>query len=45
MDDEISQTYVLVSLPQEENQTMILVIRDKLRRGTLMIEEAENLLD
>ena len=38
-------TYVLMSLPQEEYQTMILVLKVKLRKGALTIEEAKNLLD
>ena len=45
MNDETFLTYVLMSLPQEDYQTMILVLEDKLRKGTLTIEEAENLLD
>ena len=34
-----------MSLPQEEYQTMILVLKDKLRKVTLAIEEEENSLD
>ena len=45
MDGESYLTYVLASLPQEEPQTMILVLKEKVRRGTLMIEETENLLN
>ena len=45
MHEETYLAYVLASLSQEQYQTMILVLKDKLRRGTLMIEEAENLLD
>ena len=41
MDDETYLTYVLASLPQEEDQTMMFVHKDKLRRGKLMIEEAK----
>ena len=45
MDDETFLTYVLTSLPQEEYQTMILVLKGKLREETMIIEEAENILD
>ena len=45
MNDETFLSYVLTSLPQEEYQTLIVVLKDKLRKGTLTIEEAENLLD
>ena len=44
IDNETYLTYDLESFPQGD-QTMILVPKDKLRRGTLMIEAAENLLD
>ena len=45
MNKETFLTYILTSLPQEEYQAMILVLKDKLRKGTLTVEEAENLLD
>ena len=45
MDDETFLTYVLTSLPQEEYQTMILVLKGKLRKETMIIGEAENILD
>ena len=41
MNDETFLTYVLMSFPQEEYHTMILVLEDKLRKRTLTIEEAE----
>ena len=42
INNETFLTYVLMSLPQEEYQTMILVLKDKLKKGTLTIEEAQN---
>ena len=45
MNDETFLTYVHMSIPQEEYHTMVLVLEDKLRKGTLTIEEAENLFD
>ena len=45
MDDETFLMYFLMSLPQEEYQTMILVLKDKLRKGTWMLKETEILLD
>ena len=41
MNNKTFLTYVLMSLPQEEYQAMILVLKHKLRKGTLTIEEAE----
>ena len=41
MNKETFLTYVVMSLPQEEYQTMILVLKHKLRKGTLTIEEAK----
>ena len=43
MDDETFLTYVLMSLPQEEYQIIVLVLKDILRKEIL--EETENLLD
>ena len=45
MDHETYLIYVLVSLPQEEYQATVLLLKDKLRTCTLLIEETENLLD
>ena len=45
MDHETYLIYVLVSLPQEEYQATVLLLKDKLRTCTLLIEETENLLN
>ena len=43
MDDESFLTHVMVSLPQEEYQAIILTLKAKLRESELMVEEAETL--
>ena len=45
MDDGTFLTHVIVSLPQEEYQAIILTLKAKLREDDLMIEEAETILD
>ena len=39
MDDETYLMYVLALLPQEQYQTRIFILKDQLRRGTLMIKK------
>ena len=41
MDDETLITHLLNSLPQTEYEGAILVIKDKLRKGTVEIPEIE----
>ena len=45
MDDETFITHLLNSLPQSEYEGAILVIKDKLRKGTVEIPEIEQVLD
>ena len=45
MDDETFLTHVTLSLPQDEYQAAILILKAKLREDDLTIEEAETLLD
>ena len=45
MDDETSITHLLKSLPQTEYEGAILVIKDKLRKGTVEIPEIEQILE
>ena len=45
MDDETSITHLLNSLPQTEYEGAILVIKDKLRKGTVEIPEIEQVLE
>ena len=45
MDDETFITYLLSSLPQTEYEGAILVINDKLRKGTVEIPEIEQVLE
>ena len=45
MDDEMFITHLLNSLPQTEYEGAILVIKDKLRKGTLEIPEIEQVLE
>ena len=45
MDDETFITHLLNSLPQTEYEGAILVIRDKLRKGTVEIPEIEQALE
>ena len=45
MDDEMFITHILNSLPQTESEGAILVIKDKLRRGTVEIPEIEQVLE
>ena len=45
MDDEMLITHLLNSLPQSEYEGAILVIRDKLRKGTVEIPEIEQVLE
>ena len=45
MDDETFITHLLNSLPQSEYKGAILVIKDKLRKGTVEIPEIEQLLE
>ena len=45
MDDETFITHLLNSLPQTEYKGSILVIKDKLRKGTVEISEIEQVLE
>ena len=45
MDDEMFITHLLHSLPQTEYKGAILVIKDKLRKGTVEIPEIEQVLE
>ena len=45
MDDEMFITHLLNSLPQTEYEGVILVIKDKLRKGTVEIPEIEQVLE
>ena len=45
MDDETFITHLLNSLPQTEYEEAILVIKDKLRKGTVEIPEIEQVLE
>ena len=45
MDDEMFITHLLNSLPQTEYKGAILVIKDKLRKGTVDIPEIEQVLE
>ena len=45
MDDEMFITHLLNSLPQSEYEGAILVIKDKLRKGTVEIPEIEQVLE
>ena len=45
MDDETFITHLLNSLPQTEYDGAILVIKDKLRKGTVEIPEIEQVLE
>ena len=45
MDDETFITHLLSSLPQTEYEGAILVIKDKLRKGTVEIPEIEQVLE
>ena len=45
MDDETFITHLLNSLPQTEYEGAILVIKDKLRKGTVEIPEIEQILE
>ena len=45
MDDETFITHLLNSLPQTEYEGVILVIKDKLRKGTAQIPEIEQVLE
>ena len=45
MDDETFITHLLNSLPQSEFEGAILVIKDKLRKGTVEIPEIEQVLE
>ena len=45
MDDETFITHLLNSLPQTEYEGAILVIKDKLRKGTVEIPEVEQVLE
>ena len=45
MDDETLITHLLNSLPQTEYEGAILVIKDKLRKGTVEIPEIEQVLE
>ena len=45
MDDEMFITHLLNSLPQTEYERAILVIKDKLRKGTVEISEIEQVLE
>ena len=45
MDDEMFITHLLNSLPQTEYEGAILVIKDKLRKGTVEIPEIEQVLE
>ena len=45
MDDETFVTHLLNSLPQTEYEGAILVIKDKLRKGTVEIPEIEQFLE
>ena len=45
MDDEMFSTHLLNSLPQTEYEGAILVIKDKLRKGTVEIPEIEQVLE
>ena len=45
MDDETFITHILNSLPQKEYEGAILVIKDKLRKGTVEIREIEPVLE
>ena len=45
MDDETFITHLLNSLPQSEYKGAILVIKDKLRKGTVEIPEIEQVLE
>ena len=45
MDDETCITHLLNSLPQTEYKGAILIIKDKLRKGTVEIPEIEQVLE
>ena len=45
MDDETFITHLLNSLPQTEYEGAILIIKDKLRKGTVEIPEIEQVLE
>ena len=45
MDDETFITHLLNSLPQTEYEGAILVIKDKLRKGSVEIPEIEKVLE
>ena len=45
MDDETFITHLLNSRPQTEYKGAILVIKDKLRKGTVEIPEIEQVLE
>ena len=45
MDDETFITHVLNSLPQSEYEEAILIIKDKLRKGTVEIPEIEHVME
>ena len=45
MDDEMFITHLLNSLPQTEYEGAILIIKDKLRKGTVEIPEIEQVLE
>ena len=45
MDDATFITHLLSSLPQTEHEGVILVIKDKLRKGTVEIPEIEQVLE
>ena len=45
MDDETFITHLLNSLPQTEYEGAIVIIKDKLRKGTVEIPETEQVLE
>ena len=45
MDDEMFITHLLNSLPQTVYEGAILIIKDKLRKGTVEIPEIEQVLE
>ena len=45
MDDEMSITHLLNSLPQSEYEGAILVIKEKLRKGDVELSEIEQILE
>ena len=45
MDDDTFITHLLNSLPQSEYEGAILVIKDKLRKGDVELQEIEQILE